>query len=477
MVHQLVTVPLKRGILDKSIPIINKDVPDIFEYLYQVQMVSDNLRQALHKYINDDSPDKSIAVCFNGFPKLIQFYNTYINFYHSVGPHLSLERQQNRAFDILLIKAQEKMGDTITSYLIMPVQRPPRYRLLVHELIKFTPKESPEYPALQKALDQICDAINKIDRAILEFDEAVSMADLSQKLVDFQVFTSTSAHGERHLYFQGEAIKFSRKWTNNRYIVVFSDLLLVAEPAMISGTLKPNKIYPSGDYMIADVKDNPPFINSVDIRQKDKSFRINLTDKNAKIDILKAYQQMLKANKLNDDDIDNKGFAPVWIPDDQAPNCMECSKPFTFINRRHHCRYCGSCICKNCLRKHILPGRGSDLQNVCTTCFKNLCNRRSETRKGSMTRAYTIGGVQFEKAAFSLRPVDTSPNISELGNIPISAPIVSNALPEGNIPVGDINLSINASILQEDSKLDEANSSKTNENQESLEEPNPPQEE
>lgn len=32
---------------------------------------------------------------------------------------------------------------------------------------------------------------------------------------------------------------------------------------------------------------------------------------------------------------------PAWVPDSEAPNCMNCSQRFTFTKRRHHCRACG----------------------------------------------------------------------------------------------------------------------------------------
>lgn len=32
---------------------------------------------------------------------------------------------------------------------------------------------------------------------------------------------------------------------------------------------------------------------------------------------------------------------PLWVPDSEAPNCMNCQAKFTFTKRRHHCRACG----------------------------------------------------------------------------------------------------------------------------------------
>lgn len=36
---------------------------------------------------------------------------------------------------------------------------------------------------------------------------------------------------------------------------------------------------------------------------------------------------------------------PAWVPDSEAPNCMNCYQRFTFTKRRHHCRACGKVCC------------------------------------------------------------------------------------------------------------------------------------
>jgi MAD (mothers against decapentaplegic) interacting protein len=35
---------------------------------------------------------------------------------------------------------------------------------------------------------------------------------------------------------------------------------------------------------------------------------------------------------------------PFWVPDADAPNCMQCEIKFTVLKRRHHCRACGKVI-------------------------------------------------------------------------------------------------------------------------------------
>eukprot|EP00434_Breviolum_minutum_P017244 symbB.v1.2.015222.t2/scaffold1115.1/size137032/7 len=37
-----------------------------------------------------------------------------------------------------------------------------------------------------------------------------------------------------------------------------------------------------------------------------------------------------------------------WTPDTDAADCEICDVPFSLLRRRHHCRYCGRCICDTC---------------------------------------------------------------------------------------------------------------------------------
>ncbi|KAL1303958.1 hypothetical protein AAFC00_000406 [Neodothiora populina] len=39
---------------------------------------------------------------------------------------------------------------------------------------------------------------------------------------------------------------------------------------------------------------------------------------------------------------------PPWQPDHVTSSCSICGTPFTFLNRRHHCRRCGRLVCATC---------------------------------------------------------------------------------------------------------------------------------
>jgi hypothetical protein len=252
--------------------------------------------------------------------------------------------------------------------LIQPIQRPPRYRLLFQELLKALRAGTPEHALVEQVLRDLCEAMAQVDERIEQYDELLEKSDLDCRILDFDVFRES-----RRLFFYSSVLKFSRKTVDDRFIVVFSDLLLVAEPALNKGTYKVNKLYNSGEYNLLAVADCPPFANAVDIRQQTKSFRVNLPKPEDKRAILEAFEKVKQANGITQDDLENRGFAPVWIPDDQAPFCMNCNAKFTFVNRRHHCRACGDCVCGKCFKaKVVCPGLGPHEQQVCPKCYRQI---------------------------------------------------------------------------------------------------------
>jgi hypothetical protein len=61
---------------------------------------------------------------------------------------------------------------------------------------------------------------------------------------------------------------------------------------------------------------------------------------------------------------------PSWIADCDAIECKDCSTPFSFQVRRHHCRNCGQVFCHRCCRERLrLPHlRYKGSVRVCKEC-------------------------------------------------------------------------------------------------------------
>ncbi|OIR57540.1 MAG: uncharacterized protein A8A55_1692 [Amphiamblys sp. WSBS2006] len=59
-----------------------------------------------------------------------------------------------------------------------------------------------------------------------------------------------------------------------------------------------------------------------------------------------------------------------WIPDECAEKCMGCGVGFWLLNRKHHCRMCGSIVCSACGCGRLSNWTGSDRDTLHRVCFK-----------------------------------------------------------------------------------------------------------
>ncbi|NXP11810.1 ZFY16 protein, partial [Thinocorus orbignyianus] len=63
---------------------------------------------------------------------------------------------------------------------------------------------------------------------------------------------------------------------------------------------------------------------------------------------------------------------PLWVPDSEAPNCMNCQVKFTFTKRRHHCRACGKIFCGSCCKRKCKLQYMEKEARVCTGCYDEI---------------------------------------------------------------------------------------------------------
>ena len=63
-------------------------------------------------------------------------------------------------------------------------------------------------------------------------------------------------------------------------------------------------------------------------------------------------------------------FPTRWMRDSEAPQCLGCSRSFSFLIRKHHCRKCGKIYCDQCSSR-VFPHRGKNMR-VCDTCYLAL---------------------------------------------------------------------------------------------------------
>ncbi|XP_051838859.1 rabenosyn-5 [Antechinus flavipes] len=92
-----------------------------------------------------------------------------------------------------------------------------------------------------------------------------------------------------------------------------------------------------------------------------------------------------------------------WVNDQDVPFCPDCGNKFSIRNRRHHCRLCGSIMCKKCMELISLP-----LASKLTSASKEASltshsspnqspNSVHGSRRGSISSVSSVSSVLDEK--------------------------------------------------------------------------------
>ncbi|KFQ41161.1 Zinc finger FYVE domain-containing protein 16, partial [Nestor notabilis] len=114
---------------------------------------------------------------------------------------------------------------------------------------------------------------------------------------------------------------------------------------------------------------------------------------------------------------------PLWVPDSEAPNCMNCQVKFTFTKRRHHCRACGKVFCGACCKRKCKLQYMEKEARVCTGCYNDINKAQAFERMMSPTGPVPNSSVSVE--------CSTVPPLEE-AQIPGSA---SSPSPSTSLPI------------------------------------------
>ncbi|NXC73639.1 ZFY16 protein, partial [Anhinga anhinga] len=87
---------------------------------------------------------------------------------------------------------------------------------------------------------------------------------------------------------------------------------------------------------------------------------------------------------------------PLWVPDSEAPNCMNCQVKFTFTKRRHHCRACGKVFCGGCCKRKCKLQYMEKEARVCTGCYDDINKAQAFERMMSPTGPVPNSSVSSE---------------------------------------------------------------------------------
>jgi len=172
--------------------------------------------------IGPDFFGTALVQVFEKFLDFLKLYSTFINNYPKTIALLNSLRD-NRKFQKFLeqTRSSDPSGQTLVSYLIMPVQRIPRYVLLFSELIKHTPTSDASYNPARAVLAKLEAIAHMINENKRRFENISKLADI-QSLLNTTSFVVATPH--RRIIKQGSLTLVARDRPYRLFL--FNDIVL-----------------------------------------------------------------------------------------------------------------------------------------------------------------------------------------------------------------------------------------------------------
>lgn len=212
-------------------------IPELLEHHEQfLEQVSDCV-QSWHEM------QKVGEVLVQSFSKdiLVKIYSAYIDNFLNAKDAVRIAREARPAFLKFLEQCmrENKEKQALSDLMIKPVQRIPRYELIVKDLLKHTPEDHPDHPCLMDAQRNIKQLAERINKGMRSAEEAER---------DTRIVQEVESHIEGMEDLQAPLRKFLRQemvvevkavgGKKDRSLFLFTDLLVCTTLKRKSGSLR-----------------------------------------------------------------------------------------------------------------------------------------------------------------------------------------------------------------------------------------------
>nr|CAD2208369.1 unnamed protein product [Meloidogyne enterolobii] len=239
---------------------------------------------------------------------------------------------------------------------------------------KYLPQNCVEAELADKALRKLEDVSSGVNQYLVGADNN-ELLELHRRLQgSFDVFEPG-----RKLLHKGELLRYTRKTPQPRYLVLFSDFLLICKYPSIDHVdyeieftlISPQK---SSSFGAKDKRERDVWVQRISEAKTKFLFLTKLNNNNSLNDrrnLLEngngEVEEVEKSSK-----IEFSSAAPEWMRDSKTTKCLivGCETKFNLVKRRHHCRACGWIICGKCVGYAPVVNLEWERDIVCPECFE-----------------------------------------------------------------------------------------------------------
>ncbi|KAI9104423.1 hypothetical protein DFS34DRAFT_603098 [Phlyctochytrium arcticum] len=231
-IHKEFMIPLKEEMYHSSSVISRRDYDTIFRYIDEIMAFNQLLLDDLVERIAFWHFEQVLGDIFVRAADSMKIYAHFVNNYDEAVETLS-RVSDNPQFDKKLAEIAKVMGHrapALTDLLITPVQRPPRYLLMLKELLKRTDARHPDFECLALAVGRMERTNQIINDRKKRFEMMKQMqASFVGSPIDFVASGRYLTHSGTLVELSDSASSTAADPRSIRAVFLFTDVVLCAE--------------------------------------------------------------------------------------------------------------------------------------------------------------------------------------------------------------------------------------------------------
>uniref|UniRef100_A0A8C6DF55 FYVE, RhoGEF and PH domain containing 3 n=1 Tax=Moschus moschiferus TaxID=68415 RepID=A0A8C6DF55_MOSMO len=284
----------------------------------------------------------------------LKMYGEYVKNFDRAMELVSTWTQRSLVFKDIVqsIQKQEMCGNlTLQHHMLEPVQRVPRYELLLKDYLKRLPEDAPDWKDAERSLELISTAANHSNAAIRKMEKMHKLLEVYERLGGEEDIVNPA----NELIKEGHIQKLSAKngTTQDRHLFLFNSMILYCVP----------KLWLMGQKFSVREKMDISGLQVQDIVKSSAAHTFIITGKKRSLEL----QTRTEEEKKEWIQSEPRRGSSKTRRDKEKQGCSSCGETFNSITKRkHHCKLCGAVICGKCSEFKAESGRQS---RVCRECF------------------------------------------------------------------------------------------------------------
>ncbi|XP_013362353.1 PREDICTED: FYVE, RhoGEF and PH domain-containing protein 3 isoform X2 [Chinchilla lanigera] len=341
----------------------------------------------------------------------LKMYGEYVkNFDRAVGLVSSWTQRSQPFKDVVhSIQKQEVCGNlTLQHHMLEPVQRVPRYELLLKDYLRRLPEDSPDRKDAERSLELISTAANHSNAAIRKMEKMHKLLEVYEQLGGEEDIVNPA----NELIKEGHIQKLSAKngTTQDRHLFLFNSMVLYCVPKLrlMGQKFSVREKMDISGLQVQDIV-KPNTAHTFILTGRKRCLELQTRTEEEKKEWIQVIQATIEKHKQNSETF--RAFGSTWSqeedpsPSPESPivsassmeplvvtdgsggapglesrklssktkrdkekqSCKSCGETFNSITKRkHHCKLCGVVICGKCSE---FKAENSRQSRVCRGCF------------------------------------------------------------------------------------------------------------